>query len=139
MQVKMKTGATVEVPDAHFITIPEGLFGFETYTRYAIVESGIEPFLWLQSTEDSALAFLIVDPFLACAEYEADIDDESLKKIGVTSPEDIVVMSVVTIPGDGTAVTANLLGPLVINRANNRCVQVVLSDSRWTTKFPLGA
>ncbi|MBQ9238965.1 MAG: flagellar assembly protein FliW, partial [Treponema sp.] len=88
MQVKMKTGATVEVPDAHFITIPEGLFGFETYTRYAIVESGIEPFLWLQSTEDSALAFLIVDPFLACAEYEADIDDESLKNIGVTSPED---------------------------------------------------
>ncbi|MCR5402020.1 MAG: flagellar assembly protein FliW, partial [Treponema sp.] len=42
---------------------------------------------------------------------------------------------IVTIPSDGSDITANFLGPLVINRKNNQCMQVILSDSRWTTKF----
>ncbi|MBQ1949387.1 MAG: flagellar assembly protein FliW, partial [Treponema sp.] len=55
------------------------------------------------------------------------------------SPEDLVVMTIVTIPSDGSAITANFLGPVVINRKNNKCVQVVLNDSRWTTKFDIVA
>ena len=45
-----------------------------------------------------------------------------------------VMETIVTIPSDGTAITANFLGPIVINRKNKKCVQVVLNDNRWTTK-----
>ena len=46
-------------------------------------------------------------------------------------------MTLVTIPKDGSAITANFLGPIVINKKNRKCLQVVLNDNRWTTKFDI--
>ena len=43
----------------------------------------------------------------------------------------------VTIPAGGTPVTANLQGPLVINRTNNQCMQVILGSNKWTTKHDI--
>lgn len=137
MEVKTKVNGIVDVEEKQLVTFPEGLLGFEKFTEFALIDSEYEPFIWLQSTEESGLAFLMVDPFLICSEYEADIDDSSLKNIGVESAEDIIIMTLVTIPKDGSAITANFLGPIVINKKNRKCLQVVLNDNRWTTKFDI--
>ena len=137
MELITKARGKIEVSDDRLITIPDGLFGFEQYTKYALVDSDYEPFIWLQSCEDPNLAFLIVDPFLICNEYETDIDDASLKKIGITKPEDIIIMTIVTVPHDGSPITANFQGPLVINKQNHKCMQAILSDNRWSTKVDI--
>ncbi len=137
MEVLTKAKGCVEVTEKQLVEFPDGIMGFEQYKKYALINSEYEPFIWLQSLDDANLAFLLVDPFLICSDYEADIDDASLKYIGIESPEDLVVMTIVTIPSDGSAITANFLGPIVINRKNNKCIQVVLNDSRWTTKFDI--
>lgn len=134
MELFTKAKGKIEITDDQLITIPEGLFGFEQYTKYALIDSDYDPFLWLQSCEDPNLAFLIVDPFLICSEYETDIDDESLKKIDITKPEDIIIMTIVTVPHDGSAITANFQGPLVINKINHKCMQAILNDGKWSTK-----
>jgi flagellar assembly factor FliW len=134
MDVKTKTMGIKEVDSSQIVTFPDGLFGFEDFKKYAVIDSEYEPFIWLQSVDDEKLAFLIVDPFIISSDYEADIDDESLKKINVKSPEDVIVMAIVTVPADGSHITANLQGPIVINKRNNLCEQVILSDNRWTTK-----
>lgn len=134
MDVKTKTMGVKEVDSSQIVTFPDGLFGFEDFKKYAVIDSEYEPFIWLQSVDNEKLAFLIVDPFIICSNYEADIDDESLKKINVKSPEDVIVMAIVTVPSDGSHITANLQGPIVINKKNNLCEQVILSDNRWTTK-----
>lgn len=125
------------VEQKQIVTFPDGLFGFEDYKKYAIIESEYTPFIWLQSLDDEKLAFLIVDPFIICADYEADIDDENLSKIGINTPEDVIVMAIVTVPSDGSHITANLQGPIVINKKNNMCEQIILSDNRWTTKHDI--
>ncbi len=135
MELKTKVKGIVEVEEKQLVTFPEGLLGFEKFTKFALIESEYEPFIWLQSAEDSNLAFLMIDPFLICPEYEADIDDLTLNKIQVESPEDIIIMTLVTIPKDGSVITANFLGPVVINKKNKKCLQVVLNDNRWTTRF----
>lgn len=137
MEVKTKANGIVNVDEKQLITFPEGLLGFEKYTKFALIDSEYEPFIWLQSTEESNLAFLMIDPFLICSDYEADIDDSALRNIGVDSAEDIIIMTLVTIPKDGSAITANFLGPVVINKKNRKCLQVILNDSRWTTKFDI--
>lgn len=137
MEVKTKANGIVNVDEKQLVTFPEGLLGFEKYTKFALIDSEYEPFIWLQSTEDSNLAFLMIDPFLICSDYEADIDDSALRNIGVDSAEDIIIMTLVTIPKDGSAITANFLGPVVINKKNRKCLQVILNDSRWTTKFDI--
>lgn len=137
MEVKTKAMGIVSVEEKQLVTFPNGLLGFEKYTKFALIDSEYEPFIWLQSTEESNLAFLMIDPFLICGDYEADIDDLTLKSIGVESAEDIIIMTLVTIPKDGSAITANFLGPVVINKKNRQCLQVILNDNRWTTKFDI--
>lgn len=137
MEVKTKVNGIVNVEEKQLVTFPEGLLGFEKYKKFALIDSEYEPFIWLQSTEESNLAFLMIDPFLICNDYEADIDDSTLKNIGVESAEDIIIMTLVTIPKDGSAITANFLGPIVINKKNRKCLQVILNDNRWTTKFDI--
>ena len=134
MELLTKARGKIEISEDRLITIPEGLFGFEDYTKFALVDSDYEPFIWLQSCEDPNLAFLIVDPFLICPQYESDIDDEALAKIGIKKPEDIIIMTIVTVPHDGSAITANFQGPLVINKQNHKCMQAILSDNKWSTK-----
>ena len=137
MEVLTKTNGVVQVQDDKILAFEEGLFGFEDYKKFALIDSEYEPFIWLQSIENQNLAFLIIDPFLVCSSYEADIDDSSLAKIGVTKPEDVVIMTIVTVPQDGSAITANFQGPLVINKQNKKCLQVILTDNRWTTKVDI--
>lgn len=137
MEVKTKSNGIVNVEEKQIVYFPEGIMGFEKYKNYALIDSEYQPFVWLQSTEEKNLAFLMIDPFIINNDYEADIDDGTLKNIEVSSPEDIVVMTIVTVPNDGSPITANFLGPIVINRKNNKCAQVVLSDNRWTTKYDI--
>ncbi len=119
------------------ITIPHGLFGFEDRTKFTLTESDYEPFMWLQSDEEKALAFLVVDPFIFRPDYEIDVDDSSLADIDITDPAEVIVMTIVTIPGNGQPVTANLQGPLVINKSNGKAKQIVLSDQKWCTKHDI--
>ncbi|MCR5286039.1 MAG: flagellar assembly protein FliW [Treponema sp.] len=134
MEIMTKAKGKIEISEENLLTIPEGLFGFEDFTKFALVNSDYEPFIWLQSTENPNLAFLIVDPFLISSNYETDIDDDTLAKIGIEKPEDIIIMTIVTVPSDGSPITANFQGPIVINKKNHQCLQVVLADNRWTTK-----
>lgn len=134
MQVKTKSMGEVEVQESQVVTIPEGLIGFEAYKNFVLIESTYKPFIWLQSVEEQDLAFLLIDPFLICENYEADIDDATLAKINVENPADVVVLVTITIPANGKPITANLQGPLVINKKNNKCLQAVLDGNKWTTK-----
>lgn len=120
------------------ILFPQGLYGFEEYTNFILQDSECEPFMWLQSEQESSLAFLVVDPFLFFPDYEIDVDDKSLKELGITKPEDVYVLSIITISKTRPlGITANLQGPVVINKKNNKARQVVLLDSKWRTKHDL--
>ena len=134
MQVKTKTMGTVEVAEERLINIPSGLFGFEEYTDFALVDSEYEPLIWFQSLQEPNLAFLLIDPFIIADDYEADIDDSELLRIGIKDPADVSVFTIVTVPGDGSPVTANFQGPLIINKKNHLCMQAILDGSKYTTK-----
>ena len=134
MEIETKAIGKVAITEEQKLTLPEGLIGFEEYTKYALIDSEYEPFVWLQSLEEKNLAFLIVDPFLFCEEYEIDVDDGTLASIGIDSPAKVTVMAIITIPASGSPVTANLQGPLIINKDQGIAKQVVLGDNRWTTK-----
>lgn len=137
MQVETKCSGVVEIPEDHRIKIPAGLLGFEEYTDFIYHDSSYTPFVWLQSLQERALAFLMVDPFLVCDGYETDIDDKELQKIDVDDPSQVWVMTLVTVPGNGKPVTTNLLGPIIINKKSGLGMQVVLNDAKWPTKFDI--
>ncbi len=134
MQIETRVKGNLTVTEDQKVTVPKGLFGFEDYTEYALIESKYEPFMWLQSLQEKNLAFLVVDPFMINSEYEADIDDKELMTVGISDPADVMVMAIVTVPSDGGPATANFQGPLIFNRKTRVCMQAVLNDPRWSTK-----
>jgi flagellar assembly factor FliW len=137
MKVTTKAYGVVDVDDRQRIEFPFGLLGFEKFKKYVLLDARQQPFYYLQSVDVPEIAFVLIDPFLFRPDYSPDIDDTELAEIGVEKPEDALVFSIVTIPNDGSPMTANLMGPVVINRANRVARQTVLGGDRWHTKHDI--
>jgi len=114
------------IPAESLFAFSEGLHGFESHTEFALVACDRAGFWWLQATDEPGLAFLLVDPFTVQAGYEVDLGVGDEQFLGLTSPSDALVLTVVTLPSsmDGQA-TTNLRGPVVFNTRAQRGRQVV--------------
>ena len=139
MRVKTKAYGEIDADERQLVSFPAGLLGFEQFKDYILLDAPQKPFFYLQSIDVPDLAFILIDPFLFRPDYSLDIDDDSLEEIDVARPEDVLVFSIVTVPGEGGTVTANLMGPLIINKANRLAMQTVLGDSRWRVKHDIMA
>jgi flagellar assembly factor FliW len=137
VKVVTKAYGTIDVDEGQRIRFPSGLFGFESLKDYVLLDAERQPFYWLQSTEVEQVAFILVNPFLFRPDYEVDISDEELGEIGISAPEKALIFVIVTIPPAGDPMTANLQGPLIINRELRTGRQAVLTDPRWKTKHDI--
>lgn len=126
------------IPADSLFNFPEGLHGFETHHEFALVPCGREGFWWLQSADEPSLAFLLVDPFNVQAGYEVDLGSGDETFLGLTTPTDALVLTVVTLPSSkGGQATTNLRGPLVFNTRTQRARQIVSSVEGYGLQVPV--
>jgi flagellar assembly factor FliW len=109
------------------IRFPDGLPGFDDALRFVAVPQGEDsPFVWLQSLEREDLAFLLLAPAAVFPDYRPGVGEDAP---GVT------LWVIATIPpGRPREMTANLLGPLVIDEPARVGRQVVLEADRYNTR-----
>jgi len=138
VKVATKAQGLIDVDERQKITIPQGLFGFEGLKDYVLLDAEQEPFYWLQSVDAQHVAFILINPLLFRPDYELNTGGEELADIGLGSLDGALIFSIVTIPDEGP-VTANLQGPIIINRDTKTGKQAILSDPRWTTKHDIMA
>ena len=139
MKVATKAYGLIDVDERQKIVFPEGLFGFESFRDYVLLDAERQPFYWLQSLDVEQVAFVLVNPFLFRPDYEVNVSNDELAEIGVTAPEKALIFAIVTITPGGSPMTANLQGPLVINRDNRTGRQAILADARWKTRHDIMA
>lgn len=137
MKVNTKAFGLIEVDEKQKVIFPLGLYGFEDFREYVIMDAEHQPFYWLQSIEDRDTAFVLINPFLFRKDYEVNLENDELAEIGIRAPESALIFAIVTIPADGTPMTANLQGPLIVNRENMTGKQAILSDVRWKTRHDI--
>lgn len=127
-----------DVRDESIVTFPSGLLGFPEQQRYVILDHDTEaPFKWLQSVEEPALAFVILDPTMFQPGYHVDVPADALAEIRAGEKEDLALVAILTIPSDDPGrITANLRGPLVISHKTKLGKQLVLSEN-CPTRHPL--
>jgi flagellar assembly factor FliW len=120
------------------LTFPSGLLGFPEQRRYVILDHDTEaPFKWLQSVEEPALAFVVLDPALFHPSYHIDVPADARAEIRAGEGEDLALVVILTIPSDDPGrITANLRGPLVISHQTKLGKQLVLSED-VPTRHPL--
>jgi flagellar assembly factor FliW len=66
------------------------------------------------------------------------LDEAAQRELSIKSQEDMLIYSLITIPGGKIGdMTTNLMAPVVLNKNNMQAKQVVLDKSRYTTKHRL--
>lgn len=130
----------LEYDPQQVITFPKGIPGFETFTQYILLPLDQEqshPFYILHSVEDGELSFVVLDTLRFFPNYEIKLPDEVVEELQIEKPEDVVILSTVTVRGDWQRATTNLKAPLVINAVKQIGQQVVLEQSEYLIKQPL--
>lgn len=138
MKIKTSRFGELDIDASRIITFTEGILGFPDNLRYVLLERDTgSPFKWLQSLDNGELAFVLVDPLCFLPDYRVEISKEDAEALGISNPETTAVLCIVTIGEGGASVTANLLGPIVINPHTMRARQVVLMDAQYSVQYDL--
>lgn len=128
----------IDVAEDELITFPAGLFGFPECRRFALLQGSRDGTFWIQSVEHSALAFLLVDPFVYVPGYVVDVAAGDLQELEAAGSGDVAILSIVTLPrAERERPTANLQGPVALNLRARVGRQIVIPDSPWGVRQPV--
>ena len=118
MKVNTKPYGLINVDDRQKIHFPSGLLGFDNLRDFVLLDALQQPFYWLQSMDIQEIAFVLIDPLIFRPDYSPGISPYEFEVIGLDpkDEENTLIFAIVTIPDDQQEMTANLQGPLVINR-----------------------
>lgn len=128
------------VVEERIVQLPFGLLGFEEVKHYVLLaRPEEEPFLRLQMLDQPSHCFVVVPPSEVISDYQPDLAASDVEFLQLRSPEDALVLNIVTLRGDDQA-TVNLKGPLVLNRRTLVGRQVIPTNaSQYSLQHPLNA
>lgn len=134
------SNATVEVNSNHRIHFKNGLYAFENYHNFYLLEINEDNvFQLLQSEDDKDIAFIVINPYLFKKDYVLNVHESDLSEIEIFNLKDaktkLVAFSIVTINDD--SMTANLLGPVILNTETKQAKQALDLSNVYTTKHDL--
>ena len=136
MKINTRKFGEVEVDEAKVINMSDGLPGFESYKRFILLEDAkYKPFCWFQSVEEPNLALVVMDPFIFKPDYRLDFKQViEMKDWKDLDEKDLAIFVVVNVSASGKEkrITANLIGPLVVNPRTNEAVQAVFADAPYS-------
>ena len=126
----------VQVPEVLFA---QGLPGFPGPRRFALVRWGAAdgPYSVMVDLDAPEVRFLVVPPQVFFPDYVVDLDDALAEALELDDADDCLVLVIVALGDRPQDATANLLGPIVVNTRTKQAAQIVLEESKYTTKKPL--
>ncbi len=127
---------TIEIDEELVITLAEGIIGFEACRQFMVIQGNDGAgFRWLQSLDEPASAFPVVEPCDFRPDYAPTINDADASLLGLRADTPTLVFAIVTIPKHNPrGMTANLMGPLVINALTRQGKQTIVQDEEFTTR-----
>lgn len=128
----------IDIDESRTILMKAGILGFGHLKRYVFLVQDEEIlFWWFQSVDDGSVAFVVINPFIIKPDYKPIIQDNDVELLEVELPEDVILMSIVTIRSNPFKVTANLKAPIVINLKKRLAKQVILDKSDYPIQYSI--
>lgn len=131
---------SLEVNEDQIITVPAGLIGFPEDKRYILLEHKKgSPFLWFQSVDHGSLAFVLIDPLLFKPDYTVQLGQEDRRVLELPPGNaGLQILVLVNISREETVeITANLLGPILLNAPRRLARQTILYQGNYSTRYPI--
>jgi flagellar assembly factor FliW len=123
-----------DVPADRVLHFPQGLIGFPRARRFVILDHRPgSPFKWMLCVEEPDVAFAVVEPATFVPDYRPPLE-LAARTLGA-DPADVALFVIVTIPSDPTAMTVNLMAPVVVDVRTRRSRQMVVEDPRCDPSY----
>ena len=140
MKIKSSFFDEIEFDEKNIILLEKGLVGMPDLNRFVLMDFSNDSALhWLQSVDHADIGFIVSEPNIFHEEYVITIDIETKKELQIEDEDEMVVMVIVAVKDHGKKVTANLLGPVIVNAAKHIGCQLILDSNsyQYTTETPL--
>ena len=133
MRIQTRHLGVVEATPESFITLPEGILGYEDHREFALVTPAeYAPFRWLLSFADPEVSFPVLEARLVAGDYHPALAATDARAIGAVESDSLEVYVLAAHDAAEGRLTVNLRAPIVLNPVSRLARQVVLSDGRWT-------
>ena len=141
MTITTKIFGEITIEDDKIIHFEKGIVGFSDLTDFTLIFDSDDkedaPIRWLQSIQEPGFAMPVMDPLLVKPDYTPEIADELLVGLGDLTPDNMLVMTTVTVPSDIKKLTTNLMAPIIVNTENLKACQVIVDGDDYPVKFPI--
>lgn len=128
----------VEINEEDILFFTRGLPGFPDYHRWVLAGEDGQTIRWLLSVDCGHIALPVTQPELIDPAYDPEIPTDVLDDFEATDSTDLTRLVILNLPKDRPwRGTANLLAPVLLNPANRKGRQVVLTDDRYDVHSPL--
>ncbi|WP_040157766.1 flagellar assembly protein FliW [Mobilicoccus massiliensis] len=127
MSTTSSTSTTSTAVESVDLTLPSGLVGFPLAQHFRLSESPGGLFD-MQCLDMPDMGFVVIAPSPFFPDYSPSIDPDTAGRLGLSSPDDALVLLLVNLGVDGEQPAANLLAPVVVNRHTKEAAQIVLVD-----------
>lgn len=141
MKINTKVFGEIEISEDKIIIFQDGIIGFPDLKRFALLHDmergdnvGIR---FLQSLEEPGFAMPVMNPLDVKPDYEPVVDDDLLAAAGKITPDNLLVLVTVSIPGDLKQMSVNLQGPFIINIDEHKGCQLILESGNYPVRFPI--
>ena len=141
MKIATTKFGEIDIREDSIIHMPRGMLGFPDNKAFVLFQHKPDsPFFWYQAIDDPDVSFVITNPFLFKPDYVVETAHilQDMSWDADPAESDLQVYVVVNIPrGSPESMSANLIGPILINVKAREAVQMILSDSIYSHRFPL--
>jgi len=136
MKIETKRFGEIEINEAELIVMKGSILGFGHLKRFAMVmHDDKTPLWWMQSVDDPSVAFVVINPFVVMPDYCPPVPKEDTDFLDIKNPQDMVLLSIVTVRSQPFRVTANMRAPILINAATRMASQIVLDDVDYSIQY----
>lgn len=116
MQINTRFGVQ-EIDPASVIQFPEGLAGFEELREFKLFhEEGKPTVFFLQSLEEPAVQFAVINPAAYQVSYECLLSEAEAALLEIDDPNQVAVLVTLAMrEGADNGIHANFMGPILLN------------------------
>lgn len=135
MKLQTRDFGEIEIDEKEIVTFESPIYGFEEYRHFAFLfqETISEHFIWLQSVEDPAVCFILVDSHLILDQYAPKLPDDAAQILGEGTYM-CWLMASIRDPFENS--TVNLKSPIVVNPERHLGAQFILEEN-FPIRYPL--
>lgn len=128
----------VTIQESDIIHFKNGIPGFEEEKQFVLLPLTEEPIYFaLQSKNKQDLAFIVTNPFVFFHDYEFTLEGSTIKALAIEDNTTLDIYVILTVADPFEETTANLQGPIIINKEYHQAKQVVVNHTKYSTKHLL--